>query len=95
MASVRHVALLTALQECRRDSSQNDPRWRIGEGGVTLDDVVIIGIVHVSSGSWQVLLQLRQPSPQTLSLGRVRMCSMHSKPLGNFRIATVADQHES
>ncbi|KAH9003671.1 hypothetical protein EDB86DRAFT_2265584 [Lactarius hatsudake] len=35
-----------------------DPRWRIGPSGITKDHVILIGIVHVSQGSWQPILQL-------------------------------------
>ena len=37
-----------------------EARWRIGPGGITRDDVIIIGVVHVSQGSWQPILQLRR-----------------------------------
>jgi len=35
-----------------------DPRWRIGEGGILPQDIIIIGAIHVSSGSWMPILQL-------------------------------------
>ncbi|KAI0320882.1 hypothetical protein OF83DRAFT_1052226 [Amylostereum chailletii] len=31
-----------------------------GESGITHDDIIIVGIVHVSSGSWQPILQLNR-----------------------------------
>ncbi|KAH9044858.1 hypothetical protein EDB84DRAFT_1558939 [Lactarius hengduanensis] len=37
-----------------------DPRWRIGPGGITRDHVILIGVVHVSQGSWQPILQLNR-----------------------------------
>jgi hypothetical protein len=38
--------------------NNDDPRWFIGRGGITPDDVVLIGAVHVSRGSWMPILQL-------------------------------------
>ena len=37
-----------------------EARWRIGPGAITRDDIIIIGVVHVSQGSWQPILQLRR-----------------------------------
>ncbi|KAH9059703.1 hypothetical protein EDB87DRAFT_1562947 [Lactarius vividus] len=37
-----------------------DARWRIGPGGITRDHVILIGVVHVSQGSWQPILQLNR-----------------------------------
>jgi len=37
-----------------------DPRWQIGSGRITQDHVKIIGIIHVSSGSWMPIIQLTQ-----------------------------------
>lgn len=37
-----------------------DPRWSIGPGGITKDHVILIGVVHVSQGSWQPILQLNR-----------------------------------
>jgi len=34
------------------------PQWRIGDGGIRPEDIVIIGAIHVSSGSWMPILQL-------------------------------------
>ncbi|KAI0255572.1 hypothetical protein BJV78DRAFT_1279317 [Lactifluus subvellereus] len=36
----------------------NDPNWRVGNGGITKEHVILIGVVHVSQGSWQPILQL-------------------------------------
>ncbi|VDC00983.1 unnamed protein product [Peniophora sp. CBMAI 1063] len=35
--------------------------WRIGEGGIRLDELLIVGVVHVSPGAFQVVLQLARP----------------------------------
>ena len=37
-----------------------EARWRIGPGAITKNDVIIIGAVHVSQGSWQPILQLNR-----------------------------------
>ncbi|PFH51922.1 hypothetical protein AMATHDRAFT_58142 [Amanita thiersii Skay4041] len=38
-----------------------DPRWRVGEGAnrITLDDLILVSLHHVSMGSWQPQLRLR------------------------------------
>ena len=35
-------------------------RWRTGPGGITRVDVIVIGAVHVSAGSWMPILQLNR-----------------------------------
>ena len=36
-----------------------DGRWQIGmHGGITQEEVKIIGAIHVSAGSWMPILQL-------------------------------------
>ncbi|KAH9970044.1 hypothetical protein BGW80DRAFT_1334377, partial [Lactifluus volemus] len=35
-----------------------DQRWFIGENRITLRDVILIGVVQVSQGSWMPILQL-------------------------------------
>ena len=37
-----------------------DRRWKIGAGGITQDDVIVIGAIHVSAGSWMPILQLNR-----------------------------------
>ncbi|KAI9432259.1 hypothetical protein H4582DRAFT_2083754 [Lactarius indigo] len=36
----------------------DEASWRIGPGGITKDQVILLGVVHVSFGSWQPILQL-------------------------------------
>ncbi|VDB88665.1 unnamed protein product [Peniophora sp. CBMAI 1063] len=39
-----------------------DPRranWRVGPGGITKDHLYVVGLVHVSAGTWQPILQLK------------------------------------
>ncbi|KAN0131711.1 hypothetical protein V8E53_010553, partial [Lactarius tabidus] len=40
----------------------DDPRkqWRIGPGGVQRSDIIIIGAVHISAGSWMPIMQLNR-----------------------------------
>ncbi|KAI9432653.1 hypothetical protein H4582DRAFT_2083042 [Lactarius indigo] len=61
--SVEKFAKRVASAVCRFMDEQSrvhgsDQRWRIGPGGITRDHVILIGIVHVSQGSWQPILQL-------------------------------------
>ncbi|OBZ73112.1 hypothetical protein A0H81_06650 [Grifola frondosa] len=37
-----------------------DPRWRVGEGRITVDDLVLVGLENVSMGSWQAHVRLRR-----------------------------------
>ncbi|KAF8269740.1 hypothetical protein EI94DRAFT_1573312, partial [Lactarius quietus] len=55
--------LNTFLQVCELDSGRNDDRskiWRIGPCGIQHSDIVVIGAVHVSAGSWMPILQLNR-----------------------------------
>lgn len=47
------------LQDAQRLQG-HDPSWWIGNGGITKDQVILIGAVHVSQGSWQPILQLNR-----------------------------------
>lgn len=38
-----------------------DPRWKVGPGCITIDDLVLVGLQHVSKGSWQCHLRLNRP----------------------------------
>ena len=53
------VYFLYWLQEAEGLEGQ-DPNWRIGDGGITKDQVILVGVVHVSRGSWQPILQLNR-----------------------------------
>ena len=59
-----HGRLLTAatfwlVQEAERLQGQ-DANWRVGAGGIRKEDMILIGVVHVSQGSWQPILQLNR-----------------------------------
>ncbi|KAF9005972.1 hypothetical protein BDQ17DRAFT_1352493 [Cyathus striatus] len=57
------------IEERRHQSmdEEADPRWRIGQGHITIDDIVLVSIHHVSLGSWQPQLRLRYPFPNQWS----------------------------
>lgn len=42
------------------DAGRPNPRWRIGVDGIRPSEIVIIGAVHVSAGSWMPILQLNR-----------------------------------
>ncbi|KAF9453599.1 hypothetical protein P691DRAFT_658147 [Macrolepiota fuliginosa MF-IS2] len=44
-----------------------DPCWRValsGRGAITLDDIILVSMYHVSLGSWQPQLRLKRPFNQ-------------------------------
>ena len=48
-------------QADQQDPSCFDRRsnqWRIGQGGIERSDIVIVGVVEVTAGSWMPILQL-------------------------------------
>jgi len=45
------------LNRMAHERVAND-RWRIGTNGITQDHIKIIGVVHVSAGSWMPIIQL-------------------------------------
>jgi len=37
------------------------PDWQVGGvGGITSNDIILIGFIHVTQGSWQPILQLNR-----------------------------------
>jgi hypothetical protein len=38
----------------------SDPQWRVGPNHITLDDLILVSLHHVSQGSWQPQLRLRR-----------------------------------
>ncbi|KAI9454484.1 hypothetical protein BJY52DRAFT_725412 [Lactarius psammicola] len=59
---VKHVAkkVQKFMTEGRRPCNNGDHRWSIGAGGITPADIVLIGAVHVSQGSWMPILQVNR-----------------------------------
>ncbi|KAH9980585.1 hypothetical protein BJV74DRAFT_887741 [Russula compacta] len=49
--AVRKFLEFAAEQPCQY------PDWRVGIGGIVNNDIVLIGLIHVSQGSWQPILQ--------------------------------------
>ncbi|KAH9955293.1 hypothetical protein BC827DRAFT_1271823 [Russula dissimulans] len=43
-----------ARQQCQY------PDWQVGGGGITSNDIILIGFIHVTQGSWQPILQLNR-----------------------------------
>jgi len=43
-----------ASQQCQY------PDWQVGGGGITSNDIILIGFIHVTQGSWQPILQLNR-----------------------------------
>ena len=40
-----------------------DLGWMIGAGGITREEVMVIGTINVSSGSWMPILQVNRYVP--------------------------------
>jgi hypothetical protein len=57
--SFDHANVPIAVQEVERLDGQ-DANWRVGAGGITKGQVILIGVVHISQGSWQPILQLNR-----------------------------------
>jgi hypothetical protein len=51
---------MASFQGAVSEPHQGDPRWRIGFNGITRNDVILVGVVHVSSGSWMPIIQLNR-----------------------------------
>ncbi len=39
-------------------TATGDPTWRVGEGAITRNNVIIVGTVQVSTGGWMPILQV-------------------------------------
>ncbi|KAI9441285.1 hypothetical protein H4582DRAFT_2073489 [Lactarius indigo] len=59
---VRHIgrSVDKFMSEAVSEVHQGEPRWRIGFNGITRNDVILVGVVHVSSGSWMPIIQLNR-----------------------------------
>ncbi|KAI9511571.1 hypothetical protein F5148DRAFT_974910 [Russula earlei] len=58
---VKHVGsrVRQFLSDCVQVQSA-DPRWAVGYGGINVNEVMLIGVVQVSAGSWIPILQLME-----------------------------------
>jgi hypothetical protein len=50
---------LRRKQECAGQQCMS-PTWLVGRGGITANDVILVGLIHVTQGSWQPILQLNR-----------------------------------
>ncbi|TFY73679.1 hypothetical protein EWM64_g10333 [Hericium alpestre] len=57
---VRHVgrSIDHFLQQHEVDPKHPIPHWRIGHGGIARDNITVLGVCHVTSGSWMPILQV-------------------------------------
>ena len=55
------LSFLISYQSCEPDPGSTDSRreqWQIGPHGIQRSDIIVIGAIHVSAGSWMPILQL-------------------------------------
>jgi hypothetical protein len=50
---------LKPKQDCEGQHIMS-PTWSAGQGGITANDIILIGLIHVTPGSWQPILQLNR-----------------------------------
>jgi len=58
---VRHLCgrVRQFLSDCEHVPVQGHPhKWTVGHGNITFSEVILIGVVQVSAGSWMPILQL-------------------------------------
>lgn len=63
---VIYVVVLTLVFQSQevKDRRMEDPRkhcWRVGNRAIGVDDLILLGLEHVSKGSWQAHLRVRRP----------------------------------
>ena len=46
--------------ESRPMEDDADARWRVGAGYIQLEHLALVGLQHVSMGSWQAYVALRR-----------------------------------
>ena len=57
-----HAKSQSITQETQKERMEEDAdlRWRVGgANGIKVDDLVLVGLQHVSKGSWQAYVRLR------------------------------------
>ena len=54
-----------SIQECMANEYVRlvDLRWMIGAGGISREEVIVIGTINVSAGSWMPILQVNRYVP--------------------------------
>ena len=50
---------LRSKQDCGERQCMS-PNWWVGRVGITANDIILIGLIHVTQGSWQPILQLNR-----------------------------------
>jgi len=56
----RVASVVSRFMDEAQKSHGREPNWLVGIGGITIEQVVLIGAAHVSQGSWQPILQLNR-----------------------------------
>lgn len=54
------IHLVHAEQAMSSEIPDGFPQWRIGPNAIGRQDITIVGVAHVSSGSWMPILQLNR-----------------------------------
>lgn len=44
--------------ESQNQEDVNEARWRVGTRGIRLEDLALVGLEHVSMGSWQAHVRM-------------------------------------
>lgn len=47
-------------KDCERIPCDPSSKWIVGPNLITFNEVVLIGVVHVSAGSWMPILRLKE-----------------------------------
>ena len=66
VVNMSRLTLLSSIFKETKDTQMiygSNPAWKVGNGDITLDDLVLIALLHVSRGSWQVVLCLNRELP--------------------------------
>jgi hypothetical protein len=53
-----HGLAESSLQEGEREPSTFKEQWELGGNGIQLEEINIIGLLHISKGTWMPILQL-------------------------------------
>jgi hypothetical protein len=48
----------SSSQDDKRDPNLFKERWKLGDGGIQPNEINIIGMIHISKGTWMPILQL-------------------------------------
>jgi hypothetical protein len=59
----RTVERFIKEKQNKQHSDPEDEQWRVGPGHIGVNDLILVGLQHVSKGSWQAHLRLARPFP--------------------------------